>query len=536
MKRHFIFIVWALFAIVCSCKKEKEPKFIPIQKITINNGEDLVVEEYSEATITAVIEPANATESIQWAVSNGKIFYFASQEGLSAVIHALYMVEVKDFTAQVWAVSEGNVMSNVITATNHPHKDEIKSLILEYAQKPIKQGSSTFIGVKSYEPIIGFFEMGDIVWTSDDPSIIQIEAVDEKTAKVTAAPNTKGSRVDIHATCGKATYRCTMVVVDDVVEATGVKLDKSSVDLYEDGTVSFMCTVSPSGATDKSVSWHLSKPGIVTIQSYSSTHCTIQALKPGTVELSVTTATGKVDVATVNVIQDPVPSGAVDLGYRICDRAVYWSTKNLGANYDVDMGDYYAWGDPEPYYMSKRPFSFKTGKEGGYTDKNYKYYKTEGDNVLITKYVNKASESYSGKADGNIILEKKDDPASVILGGYWRSPSLGDISWLLSNCRWEDIKRSGIPGYLVTSTVKGFEGQSIFLPYTGYMVGTECVADGTVEYFNGEYKKIGTYQTSTLNLLDPKTRAVVSFFHGDIETRYYSRAFGCAIRPVCSRQ
>lgn len=524
----------AILTVVCSCKKEpQEPKEIPIQKITINNGEDIIVEEYSEAELTAVIEPSNATESIHWAISNGKIFYFAEEDGLRAVIHALYMAQVKDFETQIWAVSDGGVMSNVITATNHPHKDELKSLTLQYEQTSVKQGGSTFIEVMKYEPTVSFLEMGDIVWTSDDPGKVQIEAVDEKTAKVTASPGTAGARVNIHATCGKATYRCTIVVISDVIEVTGLTVSSTRASIYEDGTYTFNCTVQPSDATDKSVSWTLSGNGIVTKQAYSHTSCTVKGLRPGTVTLTATTNNGKKATLQVNVIQDPIPEDAVDLGYRINDRAVYWSTKNLGAKYDVETGDYFAWGDPEPYYMSVRPLSFKSGKEGGYSDKNYKYYDKDG---KITKYCNKASMSASGKADGNLILEKGDDPACKILSGRWRSPTLADQAWLTSHCTWKETTRNSIPGYIVTSTVEGFEGNSIFLPYTGYIANDEVVADGTVEFFNGEYKKIGTYQTSSLDLTDPTKRSVLSFFHGEIKTLYYSRSIGCAIRPVSSRQ
>lgn len=534
MRRHVLFLLAAILTVVCSCKKEpQEPKEIPIQKITINNGEDIIVEEYSEAELIATIEPANATESINWAISDGKIFYFAEEDGLRAVIHAVYMAQVKDFTAQIWAVSEGGVMSNVITATNHPHKDELTSLTLQYAQTSVKQGGSTYIGVMKYDPVVSFLEMGDIVWTSDDPSKVQIEAVDEKTAKVTASPGTAGSRVDIHATCGKATYKCTIVVISDVVEVTGLTVNSTRASILEDETATFTVTVQPSDATDKSVAWTLSNNGIVTKQAYSYTSCTVKGLKPGTSTLTATTNNGKTATFKITVLQDPVPTDAVDLGYRINDRAVYWSTKNVGAKYDVEIGDYFAWGDPDVYYMSVRPLSFKTGKEGGYSDKNYKYYDKDG---RITKYCNKASMSSSGKADGNLLLEKNDDPAAKILGGRWRSPSLADQVWLLTHCTWKETTRNSIPGYIVTSTVEGFEGNSMFLPYTGYIANDEVVADGTIEYFNGEYKKIGTYQTSHLDLTDPTKRAVLVFFMGDIETRYYSRSIGCVIRPVSSRQ
>ena len=63
----------------------------------------------------------------------------------------------------------------------------------------------------------------------------------------------------------------------------------------------------------------------------------------------------------------------VDLGL-----SVKWATCNVGATTPDGYGDFFAWGDPEPYYepgyaTSKEPV-WKPGKSEGYNDEVYKYY------------------------------------------------------------------------------------------------------------------------------------------------------------------
>ena len=52
---------------------------------------------------------------------------------------------------------------------------------------------------------------------------------------------------------------------DPVVAVTGISLNQSSVSLEVGGTVSLTATVSPSNATDKSVTWSSSNTGVATV-------------------------------------------------------------------------------------------------------------------------------------------------------------------------------------------------------------------------------------------------------------------------------
>ncbi|MBQ0095195.1 MAG: Ig domain-containing protein [Bacteroidetes bacterium] len=58
--------------------------------------------------------------------------------------------------------------------------------------------------------------------------------------------------------------------------------------------------------------------------------------------------------------------------------------------------------------------------------------------------------------------------ADVPLEEPWRTPSWQEWRELLANCTWKFIESDSVTGYLVTSHVPGFKGNSIFLPFEGW--------------------------------------------------------------------
>jgi len=160
----------------------------------------------------------------------------------------------------------------------------------------------------------------------------------------------------------------------------------------------------------------------------------------------------------------------VDLGL-----SVNWATFNVGAMKPEEFGDYFAWGDPEPYYESgyaqENPQAhWKSGKTDGYSNLNYKFLELSDQNtVTILKY---NTEPLYGPVDNKTVLEPEDDIAHVKWGGDWRMPTRSELIELLNNCTWKWIKTGnsefdGVAGYMVTSKVEGYTDCSIFLPAAG---------------------------------------------------------------------
>ena len=93
--------------------------------------------------------------------------------------------------------------------------------------------------------------------------------------------------------------------------------------------------------------------------------------------------------------------GYVDLGLP---SGLKWATCNVGAENPEDYGDYFAWGETEPYYSSQEPLVWKDGKGSGYVWSSY-FDTSDGGNTF-TKYTK----------DKKTVLEAIDDAVTANWG------------------------------------------------------------------------------------------------------------------------
>ena len=187
----------------------------------------------------------------------------------------------------------------------------------------------------------------------------------------------------------------------------------------------------------------------------------------------------------------------VDLGLP---SGIKWATCNVGATKPEEFGGYYAWGET----VEKSDYSWDT----------YKWCKSSSYRT-ITKYC--ASKRY-GAVDNKNVLNPEDDVAHVKWGGTWRMPTLDEQKELLNKCTWTWTTQNGARGYKVT----GPNGNSIFLPTTGYRVGTGTNDRGSHGYYwSSSLVRDSSDQAYTLN-----------FYSSTRNWNYYNRCNGRAVRPV----
>lgn len=232
------------------------------------------------------------------------------------------------------------------------------------------------------------------------------------------------------------------------VPITGVSLNKTSLSMTIGDTQTLTATVTPSNATDKSVTWSSSNTSVATVSSSG----VVTAKAAGTATITVTTSDGaKTATCSVTVIDKSIAiPDAVDLGLSI-----KWGSFNLGASKPEEYGDYYAWGE----ITTKSDYSWST----------YKW--CNGSFQNITKYNN---------VDNKTELDPEDDAAHVSLGGNWRIPTDAEWTELRENCTWTWMTQNGVMGRLVTSKVNG---NSIFLPAAGFRSGTNLGGAGSYGYY-----------------------------------------------------
>ena len=286
------------------------------------------------------------------------------------------------------------------------------------------------------------------------------------------------------------------------VVATAIALNKHELTLEKGGNEVLYVTFTPENTTKKDLTWVSSNKSVAEV-----TDGIVVGVDVGATEIIV--KCGDL-VDRCAVVVELVPEGAVDLGL-----SVYWAECNLGASTPEDYGDYYAWGETEPYYSSLDPLTWKDGKTG-YNWISYKW--CNGSNTTLTKY---NTNSLYGTVDNKTALDLEDDVAHVKLGGNWRMPTEAEWTELKNKCIWIWTTQNGVNGRKVT----GPNGNSIFLPATGLWTRTDFLY--AVEY--------GGYWTSSI---DPRSESTYlawseNFNPDDVYRLGIYRYYGHSIRPVC---
>lgn len=177
--------------------------------------------------------------------------------------------------------------------------------------------------------------------------------------------------------------------------------------------------------------------------------------------------------------REKAKTAAVDLGLP---SGVKWGACNIGAGAPEECGDYFAWGEID-------------------TKSNY----TEFNSITRKKKIKQIA------GDPNF------DVATAKRGDSWQIPAKEDFEELIANCSWEWSAVNGVDGYKVT----GPNGNSIFLPVTGYREGASLHNDG----------KLAEYWCSTPH---KDTEFAYYFYYTgpDRLTFWIYRYVGRCVRPV----
>ena len=255
-----------------------------------------------------------------------------------------------------------------------------------------------------------------------------------------------------------------------------------------------------------------------------------------TLTFSNQTSTGKYNRTAQTAVKRSVFSGlsnvdgnvvignndAVDLGL-----SVKWASYNLGAESPEGYGDYYAWGETEPYYengyaQSDSPL-WKDGKGNyGYEWPTYKW--GTGTNSYLGPYIKYNTNSRYGEIDNKTVLDLDDDAANVTLGAGWRLPTAQEINELknANNCNWTWTEINGVKGMKITSKKSGYEDKWIFLPASGNRTGT------SISGLNNS----GAYWSSSLHNNYPSNAYSINFSSSISSENNNGRCNGRSIRPV----
>ena len=431
---------------------------VPVSGIALSDA-SLALTVGDKQTLTATVTPEDASDkTVTWTSSAPGIASVTNGEVTAvAVGNATITAKAGDKTA----TCEVTVAAKVIPVT---------SITLDKTKLDLTKGSSAVL-TATVTPNDATDKT--VTWSSTNANIA---AVADGIVIATG-----GGTATITAMAGDKTATCKVTVT---VPVTGVALNTSSLTLKEGSKQTLTVTISPSDATDKTVTWTSSAPGIASV-----TNGEVTAVAAGNAIITAK-AGDKEDRCTVLVTSKSVPFEMVDLGL-----SVKWANKNIGADTPEDYGNFYAWGETQPkdiYYWNT--YKWCNGSENSLTKYNY--------------------NSEYGIVDNKTTLDPEDDVASVTLGGAWRMPSWREMCELY-DCEWTWTNG----GYKIT----GPSGNSIFLPAAG-------------DHMNATYEVVGVMGNYWSNGLTESLPydAFYLYFH-DPDRGWYTthpRCFGRSIRAV----
>lgn len=306
------------------------------------------------------------------------------------------------------------------------------------------------------------------------------------------------------------------------IPVTGIIPRETDITLIVGQTYQLSATVVPSNASkEQDLGWISADETIAEVDTFKGL---VTAVSPGVTEVEIVAwqAERYVSATCKVTVQAPPEPDYVDMGL-----SVKWAKFNVGATSPEEFGDYFAWGETEPYYQDGYAYSasplWKPGKEDGYYWTSYRWCNGSYDSL------NKYNDSYSSgpTVDNLAALTAGDDAASVVMGDGWRMPTRAEWEELRNPqmCYWDCTQINGVPGYSVTSYITG---NYIFLPAAGCRDEDRISNPATEGLF-------GQYWSSTL--AEDQWNAYSLFFvdvssGGGIFVHSNGRYYGYSVRAV----
>ena len=448
-----------------------------VSSITLNNS-TLTINTGSTAQLTATVSPSNASsKTVKWTSSNTNI-------------------ATVDYDGVVTAVSPGTCTITA-TAKDGSGKQASCAVTVPKLVTSISLNKKTlYVNINATAQLTATVSPSDatnksVTWTSSNTGVATVNS-----NGVVTGVSVGSCTITATAKDGSGKQASCAVTVQKPV--TSITLNYSSLKIKSNSIYQLSATVSPSDATNRSVTWASSNTSVATVRSNGL----VNGIADGTCTITATAndGSGKRGTCTITVWTDR--SGSVN-GHDYVDLGLgsgtLWATCNVGATSPEKYGDYYAWGE--------------TTTKSNYDWSTYKY--CNGYNDTMTKYC--TSSSY-GTVDNKTTLELSDDVARASWGGSWRMPTISQFDELNSTCTWSWTTLNGIKGYKVT----GPNGNSIFLPAAG------C-RDGESLYDAGSS---GDYWSSSLDTSYASGARMLNFTSSYRNTSSYGRCYGRSVRPV----
>ena len=272
------------------CEVTVYKKIYPVESVSLDKA-SLELTEGDKATLTATILPENASnKNISWTSSDEKIATVSANGEVTAIAHGKATITVTTEDGNKTAMCEVNVKTQTIhveSITLNETELRLERLDRFTLTATIKPDNATNKEVKwstSDDSVVSFF-FGDIMAGQAGTAIITATTVD-----------------------GGLTATCKVTVKEiGAIDVTGISLNKSTTTLFIGKKETLVATITPSNATDKTVTWDSSDPTVASAKDGEVT-----ALKAGKTTITATAKDGGYTATCEVTVSDKAPEIKID--------------------------------------------------------------------------------------------------------------------------------------------------------------------------------------------------------------------------------
>ncbi len=277
----------------CNVTVKEKDNTIHVTGISLSQ-ESAELEEGETFELTATIEPEDATDkSVEWS---------SSDEGVATVSEGVVTaVKAGNAIITVKSVDGGKSASCNVTVK----EKVVKVTDISLDKSVVKMHPGDVIALKA-TIIPENATNRDLVWSTTHSSVATVDNNGEITAHdcgdaiITAKNEDSGK----YATC-------VVQVREKSITVTGLKLDKSSVELYEGEQITLSATIEPENATNRNIEWRSSDESVATVSDG-----VVTAKREGSATITaITEDGGKEANCQVRVKTKVIPVESVALDY-----------------------------------------------------------------------------------------------------------------------------------------------------------------------------------------------------------------------------
>ncbi len=253
------------------CSITVNAKVYPVTGISLSKT-SLTMTEGDTQTLTATITPSNASnKNVTWTSSNSSVASVDANGNVTALKAGTSTITVR--------TNDGGYTSQcsiTVNAKVYP----VTGVSLSKTSLTMTEGDTQTL-TATITPSNASNK--SVSWTSSNSTVASVDA----NGKVTAL-KAGTATITVRTSDGGYTSQCSITVNAKVYPVTGISLSKTSLTMTEGDTQTLTATITPSNASNKSVSWTSSNSSVASVDASGN----VTALKAGTATITVRTSDG----------------------------------------------------------------------------------------------------------------------------------------------------------------------------------------------------------------------------------------------------